>query len=306
MIAADKVRKEIHSRWHGRILWDHPLDRFTTLRVGGPAFGIAKPKNVDELLDLTRLLKEMGVQWRVIGRGSNLLVADGGYPGIVILLGDDFSRIEKCGETGDQIFVRAGAACGLGKLLNWCAEQGMSGLEFVSGIPGSVGGALAMNAGAWGRDMGQIIVEVEMLDCDGNLVNRRKEELSFRYRRLEIERGAILVAGIFCLPRGERQLIKQTCREILGQRKQRQPQRVLSAGSFFKNPEGYAAGRLIEEAGFKGYQIGGAKVSEKHANFIVNDGGASATDILHLMELIQKRVRDRTGILLEPEIHVLS
>ncbi|MEW6501695.1 MAG: UDP-N-acetylmuramate dehydrogenase [Thermodesulfobacteriota bacterium] len=288
--------------WPGEIRWDAPLAGFTTLRVGGPAAGVAMPATTAELVSLLALLRAHGVPWRVIGRGSNLLVADRGYNGVVIVLDRRFGAIEAQGPTT----VRVEAGCGLAKLLQWCVGRELAGLEFLAGIPGSVGGALAMNAGAWGPEIADYVGALELLDANGALRRVARRELAFAYRHLALPPGNIIVAGIFSLAAGNGKESEARMADYVAARKAKQPKGVANAGSFFKNPPGDAAGRLIEQAELKGTAVGGAMVSPVHANFLINTGSATAADFLALMRLVQERVTARFGVQLEPEVHLLG
>lgn len=295
-------RQALAMNWPGEIRWDAPLAGFTTLRVGGPAAGVAMPATTAELVSLLALLRAHGVPWRVIGRGSNLLVADRGYNGVVIVLDRRFGAIEAQGPTT----VRVEAGCGLAKLLQWCVGRELAGLEFLAGIPGSVGGALAMNAGAWGPEIADYVGALELLDANGALRRVARRELAFAYRHLALPPGNIIVAGIFALAAGNGKESEARMADYVAARKAKQPKGVANAGSFFKNPPGDAAGRLIEQAELKGTAVGGAMVSPVHANFLINTGSATAADFLALMRLVQERVTARFGVQLEPEVHLLG
>ncbi|MDG4475919.1 UDP-N-acetylmuramate dehydrogenase [Thiovibrio frasassiensis] len=298
--------EQLRTLWPGEIEWDSPMARWCTLQVGGPAKAIAMPASREELQSLIALLARLGVSWRVIGRGSNLLVSDAGYDGVIVMLGRKFAAISQHpGEKAGERRVRVEAGCSLMKLVNWCARQGLQGLEFAAGIPGSVGGAVVMNAGAWGMEMGETLFSVSFLRESGEIVDREKEALLFSYRHLETE-GMIVVAAEFLLQAGDRQLIERKCAQLMRERKEKQPQGLANAGSFFKNPAGLpAAGKLIQDAGLKGVCLGGAQVSEVHANFLVNTGTATPQDFLGLMRLVQEKVAERFGVWLEPEVHIL-
>jgi UDP-N-acetylmuramate dehydrogenase len=267
---------------------------------------VATPASRAELQSLLVVLAKLGVCWRVIGRGSNLLVADAGYDGVIVMLGRKFAAIEqRAGKKSGETRVRVEVGCSLMKLVNWCAAQGLEGLEFAAGIPGSVGGAVVMNAGAWGREMSEVLSAVTFLRTSGELVERKKADLAFSYRHLETE-GMVAVAAEFSLQAGDRQAIEKRGAQLLRDRKEKQPQGLANAGSFFKNPAGLPpAGKLIQDAGLKGLTVGGAQVSEVHANFLVNTGSATAQDFLDLMRLVQEKVFERFGVRLEPEVHLL-
>ncbi|OGR08316.1 MAG: UDP-N-acetylenolpyruvoylglucosamine reductase [Deltaproteobacteria bacterium RIFOXYD12_FULL_50_9] len=298
------IEEALADLWQGVVLWDYPLSRLSTLKVGGPAKAVVFPGNAGELLKLIKGCKQIGIQWRVMGRGSNILVADQGVAGVVIVLGPDFSAIETVNESPETVLVRVNAGCSLAKLVSWSERQALSGLEFAAGIPGSIGGALVMNAGAWGSEISNVTTSITLLEQDGQIYERDRAALPFVYRSWGAPVGTIALNGTFRLVRGERVRIAGACREVLRQRREKQPLDLASAGSFFKNPVTMPAGRLIEEAGLKGCRIGNAMVSDKHANFIVNVGGATADEIKALMRLVQEKVFVRSGILLEPEVHI--
>ena len=298
--------EQLRGLWSGEIEWDSPMARWCTLQVGGPAKAIAMPANRAELQSLLAALGKLGVCWRVIGRGSNLLVSDAGYDGVIVMLGRKFAAIAgRAGEKAGETLVQAEAGCSLMKLVNWCAGQGLSGLEFAAGIPGSVGGAVVMNAGAWGKEMSDVLSAVTFLRQSGEFVERKKSDLAFSYRHLDAE-GMVVVAAEFSLQAGDRQAIESRAGQLMRDRKEKQPQGLANAGSFFKNPAGMPpAGKLIQDAELKGARVGGAQVSEVHANFLVNTGTATAQDFFDLMRLVQEKVFERFGVRLEPEVHIL-
>lgn len=298
------MRKKLAQYWGKDVMWDCPLAKFSTLRVGGPAGAVVFPANKEEIGRLIVGLRQDGIPWRIIGRGSNILVPDEGFPGVVIVLGKSFSGIEAIAVKKNAMQVQVEAGCGLGRLVSWCTEQGLSGLEFAVGIPGSVGGAIVMNAGAWGKDISGVVSSVSFMNGKGELSNRNRQELRFAYRSLEKAPDEIIASAVFELHQTTRAAIEATCREYNDRRKDSQPQKVASAGSFFKNPPGHAAGRLIERAGLKGRKVGGAMVSEIHGNFLVNAGGATAQDFYELIALITATVFEQSGVRLEPEVDI--
>ncbi len=314
--------EKLENFWKGDILWNCSLAYFSTFKVGGPAEALIMPTGVDELSSLVAGLNENNIPWRVIGRGSNILVPDEGYPGVVIVLGKPFSSITKLEQNEDQVVVQVDAGCSLTGLVKWTLENSLAGLEFASGIPGSIGGALLMNAGAFGGDMSNVTESILVMDSDGNNRTIPRQDCQFSYRKLLIrysdtkdfvelapnegqsKENAIILAGVFRFRKAEIEKIKSHSRDLIKRRKAGQPHGVASAGSFFKNPSHIPAGRLIEDAGLKGLRVGGAVVSQHHANFIVNAGGATAGDIVALMELVQEKVWSHSGIMLEPEVDV--
>jgi len=294
----------------GKIQWDAPLSALTTFRIGGPADALVTLLDAEAVQQLLSFCHREGVHWKLLGRGSNILAADAGFRGIIIVLGEGFKYIARHGEPdNDKQGVAAGAAVGLGRLASWSAENGLSGSEFVSGIPGSVGGAVAMNAGAWGRCMADIVEQVEVVDHERN-ETISKAELGFGYRLCRgvenRERPAVISAvkiKLKPMPAGH---IKQTIRTLNQKRTQSQPQGTASGGSVFKNPEGVSAGQLIEAAGLKGRRAGGAEISTVHGNFIVNRGQATARDVQNLINEIKNTVFRTSGIELTPEVEMLG
>jgi UDP-N-acetylmuramate dehydrogenase len=293
-----------------KVQFDADMAACCTLRAGGRAAALTDVTSLEELCRLLALLAEEQIKFLVIGRGSNLLVADSGWAGAIIRLKGAFNAVtvQECGDK--TAIVKAGAGCPLGKFVAWCGKQGLAGLEFSVGIPGSVGGAVRMNAGAFGQDVGSLLVALETVDRQGHVCQIRAENLRLSYRSLALAQGSlaemIITAALFRLSPDDQENIRSRCSAYLEKRKGRQPQGAASAGSFFKNPPGDFAGRLIEAAGLKGLRCGGAMVSPVHANFIVNSGGASATDIITLMEQVQAAVAARLGIRLEPEVRIIQ
>jgi len=292
----------------GGIRFHYPMHRLTTYQVGGPVEALWEARDLETLKKVIRYLSLEGIPYGVLGRGSNLLVKDNGIDGVMILLKGSLAAIK---EGAEESLVWAGGGAPLADLMNWCRQRGMSGLEFLAGIPGTVGGAVAMNAGAFGQEVNERIKALQFVLPGGTPVERNRSELKFSYRRLHMEEGR-LVTNVCCfLDRATPEAVSEKMSGFLKTRKQTQPLEYPSAGSVFKNPPGApastpGAGRLIEKAGLKGKKIGGAMVSEKHANFIVNNGGATAADILMLMDLVRFEVKRMLGIDLEPEIRVLG
>ncbi len=279
---------------------EEPLAGYTTWRVGGRARHLCCPADRHELTAcLARVSAQEPVVW--LGLGSNLLVRDGGFPGAVLLTqgGLDALAIEADG----RVHAEAGVACG--RLARAAVREGLAGLEFLAGIPGTVGGALALNAGAWGGETWERVVEVETIDRHGCIRRRAPADFRVGYRRVEGPAGEWFLAATWHLPGGEPQRLREQVRALLRRRNETQPVGQPTCGSVFRNPPGDAAGRLIEAAGLKGARRGGARVSERHANFIINDGG-SAADIEGLMAQIQERVAEVHGVWLEPEGHVIG
>lgn len=287
----------------GPVLFNERLDRYTSLRVGGPAKVMVYPQSVEELGRLVHFFKETAHPFLVVGNWTNLIVRDGGYRGAIIVM-KALRRIEW--KEAEHLLVDAQAGVSLSELVQLTAERALGGLAFCAGIPGSVGGAVIMNAGAYGSEIKDVLDRATLMDDQGNVRECLRNDLFFEYRKLHLPAGTIIVSGIFHLERGDREIIRQQIGEITDKRRQRHPLDYPSAGSIFKNPAGHAAGLLIEAAGLKGLQIGGARISEKHGNFIINAGQAKASDILALIERAQKEVLAQTGITLETEVRIVG
>ena len=274
---------------------------YTTLKLGGPADYMALPASGEEVAGLMAEARERGLPVTILGHGSNVLVLDGGIRGLVIRMGRGMNRAEV---QGNRIIARAGTM--MGTVAALAAEQGLRGLEFASGIPGTVGGGVLMNAGAYGGEMRQVVREVTGITPDGETVTLRGEELAFGYRKSALQDSGIVVTGVtFELEAGNPEEIRERMNELNRRRAESQPLDVPSAGSTFKRPEGAYAAALIDQCGLKGYAVGGARVSPKHAGFLVNTGERAA-NFLELMEAVQRIVEERTGIRLEPEIRILG
>ena len=311
MAALNSHAKDLARFWKGKILWNIPMAQFSSIKVGGPAAAVIEAENIDGLKRLMHWLTENSIDWRIVGRGSNILVPDSGFAGIIIILAGEFRAIETLSppETTpaqEKVLIRAGSGCPLSKLVSYCTSQALSGLEFGVGIPGSIGGAVVMNAGAWGSEIGSLVDSACFMRGNGTISSVPGKGLGFAYRKWAVPPNTILLSATFALKPGRRDDIKSLCLKYQDMRRKTQPVSEPSAGSFFKNPPGESAGRLIEQAGLKGYSLGDAKVSEKHANFIINTGKASAADILGLMDVIQQEVLKRFGIKLEPEVHIFE
>ncbi len=303
---AEAFNDEMSDFWSGEVLWNEAMAKFTTYRVGGRAEAIIFPVGMSELAQLLKGIKRLNIPCRLIGGGSNILVADEGLPGITLILGRRFTDIAVVREVDDRVYVKVEAGCSLGRLVSWCKEQGLSGMEFAAGIPGTVGGALVMNAGAWGSEISQVVSSVTVMDENGDFEIKDVEDFQYSYRSWGEEAGCLAVEGVFLLQRADKAAVKKMCQGLVASRKERQP-REASCGSFFKNPaRGKTAGQLIDGAGLKGVRVGGAMVSEQHANFLVNTGTASAHDLVMLMQLVQKEVKQRFGVFLEPEVKLLG
>ena len=284
-----------------QILENEPMSRHTTFRVGGPADVLFLPESEEQLIRAKALAGEAGVPCVVIGIGSNLVVRDGGIRGLVIALGEGRAAIVR---TGSVITAWAGAS--LARVAAFAQAGGLAGLEFASGIPGSLGGGCAMNAGAYGGQLSDALIDARVL-LDGEVRTLTKDGMEMGYRTsLPLRVGGIVISARFALAEDEPEAIAARMRELNARRRDKQPLNYPSAGSTFKRPEGYFAGALIEQAGLKGRSVGGAQVSQKHAGFIVNTGGATASDILTLIGIVQDEVETRFGVRLETEVRILG
>lgn len=271
----------------GKVERNPLLSKYTTYKVGGKALAIVYPKNVDGLIKLLRLLKENDVKYKILGNGSNLLFSDSLFEGIIIKL-SSFDGVEFFGNNK----VRVGAGYSLIKLSLLTAKKGLAGLEFASGIPGTVGGAVFMNAGAYKSDMGYVVQEVKVLTPDYKIITLENKELNFHYRSSFLQKHPeyICLEVIIKLKKGDREILNEVINERRERRRESQPLEYPSAGSVFRNPDGGFAGKMIEDLGLKGYSNGGAKVSEKHANFIINYNKATSKDIKELIDYVHDAV----------------
>ena len=285
----------------GPVRRDELMARHTTYRIGGPAALLVECDSVSDLSAATSILAEEEVPWRVLGKGSNVLVSDLGYDGAVLTLGRDFKR-----HALEDERVRTGAAVILAAVVRDAFSAGRTGLEFAVGVPGTVGGALAMNAGGRDEWIGTIVESVTLFVPGTGLVGVRGPEVSWAYRHSDLAARGIIVEAALRVVEGDEVHIRRTMEASLRRRKRTQPLGMASAGSVFVNPEGDSAGRLIEAAGLKGTRVGGAVVSDVHANFIVNSGGASAADVVALVQLIRDTVKETHGIELRPEVRFLG
>lgn len=308
--AVGKIEKAIPA---GRIAVNEPMSGHTSFRIGGPAGALITAENESELAEILKVCaSEPDLEYMIIGNGSNFLVADEGFPGIFIKLGGEFGEIsieqEAAGEDGGSTLVRAGAAKLLSSVSSFLTENGLSGFEFASGIPGSIGGAVFMNAGAYGGEMKDVVVSVRLMKADGSgITELSNEDMEFGYRHSMVEdSGMIVMSALLCLKKDNTEAIAARVRELQEKRNAKQPVNYPSAGSTFKRPVGGFAAALIDQAGLKGYRVGGAMVSEKHAGFVINAGGATAEDVLSVMRHVREEVFKQSGITLEPEVRLIG
>ena len=282
---------------------DIPMSKYTTFRIGGNAAVMLTPTTDEQLASIIKKCKEENTKPFIIGNGSNMLISDNGLDTVVINMCRPDPKIELV--NGDTVVCDAGAT--MSKVCNFALENGLTGLEFAFGIPGSAGGAAYMNAGAYGGEMKDVLVECRHIDCDGNFGSLKGDELGLAYRTSAYEHnGYIITTLVMKLSKGNKDEIRAKMQELLQRRKDKQPLEYPSAGSTFKRPEGFFAGALIEECGLKGYSVGGAQVSEKHAGFVINKGDASAKDVLDLIKYIQDKVFSEKGVMLEPEVRLIE
>ena len=284
------------------ILPDEPMSRHTTFRVGGPADFFVTPKAKEEVRDVIRICKEAGMPYYFIGNGSNLLVSDAGYRGVIIQIYKEMNEV-----TVEDNLVKAQAGALLSGIAAKALAAELTGFEFASGIPGTIGGACVMNAGAYGGEMKDVLESVTVLTGEGEIIELGRNELELGYRTSVIaKKGYIVLGAVLKLERGDGEKIKAYMDELKEKRVTKQPLEYPSAGSTFKRPEGYFAGKLIEDAGLRGFQVGGAQVSEKHCGFVINRDHATAADIMELMRQVQIRVKENSGVDLEPEVKRLG
>ena len=302
----EKLLRERHPLLELRV--NEPMSRHTTFRIGGPAALMALPKSVSEAKMVLNAARKLEIQPFFLGNGSNLLVADQGYPGFVVKLTGEFENIFATPAGPDGIaHLHAGGAVLLSRLSRQAQERGLTGLEFAQGIPGSVGGAVTMNAGAYGGEMSQVLLQVAALSPDGREALFSAESCDLSYRHSRFSNGDWLITqAVFGLSPGDPEEIASRMQDFARRRQAKQPLEYPSAGSIFKRPPGHFAAALIDQCGLKGLTVGGAQVSEKHAGFVVNRGGATCTDVLELVRQVKERVLKQTGVELEMEVKVLK
>ena len=289
------VRKE-------QILEEEPMKKHTTFRIGGPAEHLILPQTTEEIADVIKLCRQEEIPWYIVGNGSNLLVADEGVRGVVIQLLRNFNQIQV---EGCQIRMQAGAQNAA--VAKRALDASLTGFEFAAGIPGTIGGAVVMNAGAYGGEMKDILKEVTVLDPNGMIRTIPTEELELGYRTSIIARkGYVVLEAVIVLKTGDPKEIKAAMDELKEKRVTKQPLEYPSAGSTFKRPEGYFAGKLIMDAGLRGFSVGGAQISEKHCGFVINKDNATAKDVTELMDETKKIVMEKFGVALEPEVKRLG
>jgi UDP-N-acetylmuramate dehydrogenase len=285
----------------GRVLFDAPMKKFTSIKVGGPADSLLFPKDMVELRKVVRYTRRKDIPILILGKGTNLVVRDKGIRGWVISLTQGMKKVQL---EGDVIEAEAGLS--LQRLVQFSIQKNLTGLEPFFGIPGTVGGGLAMNAGAWGVELKDILLSITLMNEKGEVVERPRKKLKFSYRRLAIPPTWIILKGRFQLKKGRKEEILEHVRSYSEIRKRTQPLDYPSAGSIFKNPAEGPAGKWIEEAGLKGFRMGQAMVSDRHANFIINLGKATAQEVINLMEWVERKIYEEKAISLEREVRVVG
>jgi UDP-N-acetylmuramate dehydrogenase len=301
------MRQSIYNELSGiitdeQIKLEEPMKNHTTFRIGGPAEIFVTPGSIGEVRDIIAVCRKQAVPYYVMGNGSNLLVSDRGYEGVIIQI---FKEMNEIRIEGDTVAAQAGAL--LSAIANRALEEGLAGFEFASGIPGTLGGACIMNAGAYGGEMKDVVREVTLLTPEGEIRDVPGEQMEFGYRTSMAARtGAVILAARIRLRRGDQEAIRARMEELREKRVSKQPLEYPSAGSTFKRPEGYFAGKLIQDAGLRGFTVGKAQVSEKHCGFVVNKGQATAADVAELMRRVSDKVEEQFGVRLEPEVKRLG
>lgn len=287
---------------NNRVLFDEPMSQHTTFRIGGPADVFVMPENYEQIREVLRLCKEEKLPFFVLGNGSNLLVSDSGYRGVIIQMDRNMEEIRLDGE---EIHACAGAL--LSSVAVAARNASLTGFEFAGGIPGTIGGAAVMNAGAYGGELKDVLKEVTVMTREGEILTIPADKLEMGYRTSIIKTaGYLVLEAVISLKKGDEEKIRAVMKELSERRTEKQPLDYPSAGSAFKRPEGYFAGKLIMDSGLRGYRAGGAQVSEKHCGFVINAGGATAEDVRSLMDHVIRVVREKYGVTLEPEVKFLG
>ena len=299
-------QKVIEKFWNllgkDRVLVDEPMKRHTTFRIGGPADFFLLPSTVDEVRGILEICREEELPYFILGNGSNLLVSDKGYRGVIIQLYRNFSNISV---EGNEICASSGAL--LSQIAAAARNASLTGFEFAGGIPGTLGGAVFMNAGAYGGELKDVLKEAVVMTEQGEILTLPVEKLDMGYRTSRIKKaGYLVLEASLVLEQGDMDKIRDTTKDLTEKRVSKQPLEYPSAGSTFKRPEGYFAGKLIMDAGLRGYQVGDAQVSEKHCGFVINKGNATAADVLTLIENVREKVQEQFGVTLEPEVKFLG
>ena len=300
------IRRKLKDMVSGKIMFDEPMSRHTSIGVGGIADAIVWPERSEELSRIINFLWHSQIPFIPVGNGTNLIVKDGGYKGTVISM-QGLNNVSLTERGTKEVLIHAGAGVTLSEIVLQSEKSVLSGMEFCAGIPGSVGGAVRMNAGAWGKEIKDVVETVESMIISGEILSSKRDDLKFEYRNLDISEGTIIIGASFLLTRGIEEQIHARINEIIGKRKNKHPLEYRNAGSIFKNPKrGIPAGQIIDEMGLKGIRIGDAKISEKHGNFIVNLGNAKASDIIALIDMIKTKANEERGIKLQTEVKIVG
>ena len=297
----DYRKEEIRRLIKGKVFFNVPMKQFTSMKVGGPVDVLLFPRNVGELKKVVRYARKKSIPITILGKGTNMIVRDKGIRGWMINLMQGLKKIR-----AEREVVEAEAGASLQRLVQFSVQKGLTGFEPFYGIPGTVGGGLSMNAGAWGSELKDILLSMTLMKENGDIIERPRSRLRFSYRGLALPSKWVILKGRFQLKKGKKKEMVERIKSYSEQRREKQPLDYASAGSIFKNPAGGGAGRWIEDAGLKGYRIGQAMVSERHANFIINLGNATATEVIHLMEWVEKKVSEEKGVALEREVKVVG
>jgi len=306
MLKDSTLREKLRDIVSGKVLFNEPMSRHTSIGVGGTADALVSPETMEELRQTITCLRHSKIPFIPVGNGTNLIVRDGGYRGVIIST-KGLNNITLTQRSAQQVSIQTGAGAALSEIVRLTEEESLTGMEFCAGIPGSVGGAVKMNAGAYGREIKDIVETIELMDKSGEIRELKKNSLKFEYRNLDLPESTIITGASFLLTKGTKEKIWGRINEILGMRKNKHPLEFRNSGSIFKNPKGgVPAGQIIDEIGLKGNQIGSAKISEKHGNFILNLGQAKASDIIALINMVKKKVKDERGIILEAEVRIIG
>jgi len=292
---------------HDAVYIDEPMKNHTSFKIGGSTDVLFIPKCVDDIKRAINICKENNTLFYIVGNGTNLLVKDNGYRGVIIKIAGSISNITSIEKGEDRSIIYAESGVSLAKLAGYFLEESLEGFEFASGIPGTLGGAICMNAGAYGSEMGDVIMSVDILDDQGNITTLSKSDMNFGYRASAAkERNIIILGGTLELRVGNKESIKEKMIVLNRQRSEKQPLDLPSAGSTFKRPQGHFAGKLIMDSGLKGFSIGSAQVSEKHSGFVVNKGNATAEDVINLIDHIKDMVNKKNNVELEQEVIIIG
>jgi UDP-N-acetylmuramate dehydrogenase len=301
-MSIEELEELFENKYFENILFNEPMKKHTTFKIGGPSDVMIIIKSEEELIDAVKVCRENEIEFLIMGNGSNLLIRDGGIRGVVIKINEGFNKIEINENT---IYCQAGAL--LSAVSKQALKNSLKGFEFASGIPGTIGGAITMNAGAYGGEMKDVVKKVRVLDKNNNIIEYLNEEMNFRYRNSRVWDEGLIVLGVeLDLESGDYNTIEEIMKDLTYKRTSKQPLELPSGGSTFKRPEGYFAGKLIDDAGLRGLRHGGAQISEKHCGFVVNVDNAKCKDVLELILVVQKVIRDKFNVELETEIKLLG